>query len=115
MRIERRMNVHTLKNLTWVFAVVLCLGLVMFSGRLAGWTALAASTIGAPTILTATTLSPFWIELSWKENATNEKSFQLNRHCWARGTTPNCDTTLSVPTKTTRYADNAVIPGVTYY
>ena len=65
-----------------------------------------------PTLLTATAPSSTQVNLTWKDNATNETAYIL-----ARSTTNGgpYTTLASFNINTTNYSDTSVTPGTTYY
>lgn len=66
----------------------------------------------APSALTATVASGSQINLSWKDNSTNESGFKLERKTGAAGTYAQI---VTLAAGVTTYSDNGLAAGTTYY
>src|SRR5258706_12678836 len=68
--------------------------------------------LAAPTNVVVTATSPYSVDLSWKDNVSNEKGFQIQRRLWARGAWVPIAQTGG---KITYFPHLSEVPGVTYY
>jgi len=68
-------------------------------------------TINAPSNLTATTVSPFQVNLTWQNNANNADGFELERSANA----VNYTLIVTLSTNTNSYSDSGLISLTTYY
>lgn len=68
--------------------------------------------LAAPTSLSATAISQFQINLTWRDNSYNETGFKVERKTGETGNYTVCGTTFS---NATFYADSELEPATTYF
>ena len=71
----------------------------------------ARTVVNAPSDLAATATSGDRMELSWRDNSSNETSFTLERRKWLNGPWEHIS---SSATNVTSYTDRSVVGGITY-
>ena len=102
----------SLANLALSGSFIQPVALTNMAGQIALLASLPASPPIAPTNLIATAVGAFQINLTWKDNSSDENAFLLEM---ATGSPSGFTQTASLAPNTTNYSDLGLVPLTTYY